>query len=152
MGWLSKLTGTIQSGVDSVKGEWDKFQRQDDVRAMLAAMALVAGADNNIEKSEKEAGLTFLSKGNVFKGFDRKYLYDTMNEFYEKATNDFLREDLYAEIEGVADEPETRVAVIKTAISMASADGSIGDDEKVIIREICNRLGEDARKFPKIAA
>jgi tellurite resistance protein len=150
MGFFGKVSSFIQGGVDSVKGEWDKFQRQDDVRAALAMLAYVGGADGEVSDAERKAAVKFVLSAKVFEGFDKGYLEKTLLGFYDKATSDFTRGDLLDEIKGVADEPETIRKTINYGIAMAGADGNFDDTERDAILEVVQAVGLSANEFPKL--
>jgi tellurite resistance protein len=150
MGFWDSVKGAVGGAFGTVQGEWDKFNRKDDVRAMLATMALISGADGVLEKSEKDAAIKFLNSGNVFKGFDRTYLSKTLNEFYDKCTDAFLKQDLYDEVRGVSNEADTARSVIRCGLAVASSDGSVAPEEIEVLREVCRTLNVDYNEYKQL--
>lgn len=150
MGFFDKVASLVQGGVDSVKGAVDKFNRQDDVRAALAILAYVGGADGEVSDAERKAAVKFVLSAKVFEGFDKGYLEKTLLGFYEKATSDFTRPDLLDEIKGVADEPETIRKTINYGIAMAGAENGIDDTERDALLEIIRAVGLSPTEFPKL--
>lgn len=147
MGFFSSL----KAGFDSVKagldGEMAKFKNADAANASLAIVALVAGADGEVEPDERKAGAEFVRKGTLFQAFDRSKLASTLEEFYGKATNDIMREDLFDVIRKVKGNADQSRAVVKVGIGIAKADGEFEPQEKEILAEVCDALGLSTSDF-----
>jgi tellurite resistance protein TerB len=152
MGFLSKLFGQATAAKNAVTDEISKLQRQDDVQALLAVTALVAGADGEVSQDERDMLIDFVKNGASFKGFDRTTLATKMEENLKKCTNPIMRDDLLDDIRGIADEPLTSVKVVNAAIAMAGADNNFEPVEREAILEVCDVLGLDPNQFRKLRA
>jgi len=150
MGFFSKLVGSAVGAKDAAMAEVSKLQRQDDCIAMLAIMALVAGADNEVEKEESAMAIDFVKNGDVFKGFDRSMLATRLESNFKKCVNPIMRDDLIDDIRGIADEPDTARKVLRAGIAIASSDGEFEPEEKEVLLEVCQVLKLNPADFKQL--
>ncbi len=154
MGFFKSLFGNATATVSAISGEAkaaiSQLQRKDDVHALLAIVALVAGADGEVEESERKAIVDYVTMGDVFKGFTREQLASTLDTNFKKCVSAMLKEDLYDAIAGIADEPDTAKVVMRAGIAVASADGEFEPQEREVLLEVCSRLGLNASDFRQL--
>ncbi|WP_422923111.1 tellurite resistance TerB family protein [Singulisphaera sp. PoT] len=148
MGFLDKLK-SFASGT-GLGAEFAKIRDRAAVNATLAAIALVAGADGDIEPAERKAGADFVRKGDLFQSFDREQLATTLEGYYSKATNEIAKQDLFDAIGKVKGTDYAR-SVVKIGIGIAGADGEFEPQEKEILREVCLTLGLNPVDFKGLA-
>lgn len=148
MGLLSKLKAGFDAAtaVVGLDGEVAKLRNKGAVEASLAIVALVAGADGEVEAEERAAGVNFVRKGDLFKAFDRSALSSRLEEFYAKATDPIVKEDLFDVIKVVRGTDAAR-AVVKVGMGIAAADGEVEPQEKDVLREVCSLLLLDPSEF-----
>jgi tellurite resistance protein TerB len=149
MGFFSSLKSGLSSLNDQFQGEVTKFQNRNEVNATLAIVALVAGADGDCEPEEKKAGVDLVRSGNLFKAFagERESLASTLDSYYNKCTNDILKDDLYDEIRKVASNKEAAARVVRVGLAISKSDGVMEKEEVEVLREVCSVLGLDPKGF-----
>lgn len=150
MGLLSRLRAGFDSAKAGLDAEVAKIRDASAVNASLAIVALVAGADGEVEPEERKAGAEFVRKGTLFQSFDRTKLASTLEDYYGKATNEILREDLFDVIRKVKGTDQART-VVKIGIGIANADGDFEPQEKEILKEVCGVLGLNPAEFRGLA-
>jgi tellurite resistance protein TerB len=147
---VSRGTNAVVDAKNAVSDEVSKLNRQDDVAATLAVVALVAGADGEVEPQERAMAVDFVRNGDVFKNFDRTTLADTLESYFKKSTNPIMRDDLFDVIKAVADEPDTIRKVIRAGIAIAGSDGEFEPQEKEVLLEVCELVKVPASEFRQL--
>ena len=154
MSFFKKMFGAASEAIATISGEAaaavSQLQRQDDVEAMLAIVALVAGADGEVEQQEREMAVDFVRQGDVFKNFDRTRLASTLEENFRKCANAIMRDDLFDKLRGIADEPDTAKKVLNAGIAIAGSDGDFEAEEKEVLIEAAQALGLNPQDFRKL--
>ncbi len=151
MGFFSSLAGKGQAALAAMTQDAAALKSTTAMTGTLAMLALVAGADGEIEPAEKVAINGFMKASDLFEGHDRSQLATTLEGFFKKATDDFVREDLVelvAKLKGTA----AAGAAMRLGVLIAAADGEVEPAEKEILRHVCGSLGLSLADFPKIAA
>lgn len=152
MGLFDVLTSNFEKAKSALQGEMAKMKSADACNASLAIVALVAGADGEVEPEERKAGAEFVRKGTLFQAFDRSKLAATLEEYYGKATNDILKEDLLDVLRKIKKDPDAARAAVKVGIGIAKADGEFEPQEKEALIEACEVMGLDPKSFKGLAA
>lgn len=154
MGFFSSLMSSATAGLASVSatlsGEVTKFKSAAQVEASLAIVALVAGADGEVEKQEREAGVKFVLTNDIFKAFDRSSLSAKLEAYYGKCTDDISKVDLFDVIGKMKGNDAAR-SIVKVGIAIAKADGEFEPQEKEILAEVCRVLGLAPSEFPGLS-
>jgi tellurite resistance protein TerB len=152
MSFLAGIQKKFEAAKAKLANEMSKLKNADAANASLAIVALVAGADGEVEPEERKAGANFVRQGELFKAFDRAKLAETLEAYYAKATNEILKEDLFDVIRKVKGDADVARTVVKVGIGIANADGEFEPQEKDILREVCQALNLNAADFRGLAA
>lgn len=150
MGFFSSLKDNFTAATSGFARDLGAFQTAAAVEATLAIVALVAGADGEIEPEEIKAGENFVRKGELFKDHDRAKLAAIMAANYAKATDGLLKGDLFDTIARVKGKP-VAASVVRAGIGLARADGDFEVEEKEVLIEVCQTLGLDPKSFRELA-
>ncbi len=141
--WLDRLRATFE-GIGS------KPKDKHSVNATLAMIALVAGADGEIEPAERSAAAQLVRGGALFEGVNREEINTTLEAYFVKSTNEILKDDLYAVMAKCKGTDYAR-SLIKLGIKIAGADGVFEPQEKEVLREACTVLAVNAGDFPGLS-
>ncbi len=149
MGFLSKLKEGALEMQSSLVSQVKQFKNKKFADATMAVCALVAAADGNIDADERRKTASFISSNDTLAVFDVSQLQKTFNEFCDKLTKDFDfgKIDLLQVISKLKKSPPQAQAAIRVGIIIGNADGIFDDDEKNVVREICQSLDIDPSDF-----
>jgi tellurite resistance protein TerB len=148
MALLEKLKSI--AGATGLSAEFAKIKDRASVNATLAMIALVSGADGEVEQEERKAGADFVRKGDLFQAFDREQLAASLEGYYAKATSEIAKQDLFDLIAKVKGTDYAR-SLLKIGIGIAGADGEFEPEEKEILREACLVLALVPSEFKGLA-
>lgn len=131
----------------------DKISRYngqtDFLEAVCAASALVAAADGEISDAEVSGIVkTIGANPSLSAGFNSRQIEQTAETMIKRAQGGRMgRMGLYRELEDVAKDADKAEAVAIAALDVAEADGSIGDEEKVVLMKIGSTLSVDMKRL-----
>lgn len=119
------------------------YKDRDFLEAVLAAAALIAIADGEIEEAEEEAMLKAVRANAILSSsWSVVEITQMAQQMLERAKGGRMGQaGLYAEIEDVAKSPEKAEAVLLMALDVSESDGQIEPEEKVVLEKIGKRLG-----------
>lgn len=139
--WVKEQAGTL---MDEVK----KFKNQDFLEAITAACALVAAADGNIDSSEKQKMTGYIQRSEELKVFDNSKVIKAFNKFVDSLEfdQDIGKHDCLKAIKKVED-GDAKEILVRVSCAIGAADGDFDDDEKAIVKEICQELNLSPSKF-----
>lgn len=129
---------------DKIGGAIKKLSgRQDFLEAVCASAALVAAADGEITDSEIKTSISVISSNptlsSAFKATAIEKCADAMLKRAQAGRTG--RFGLYKEIDDIAKDATMAETVYLCALDVAESDGSIGDAERKVLREIAKRCG-----------
>lgn len=143
------LKRVFKAGAVEVSASYS--QNKDFLEAVCAACALVANADGTIEESEKRKALSIITNhsalGKLYKQADIEACCETM---FKRAKDASGRQQLARELDDIKGRPDgAQMAddVYLVALDIAQADGTVQDEEKVVLEKIAKRLSVDVTKF-----
>jgi tellurite resistance protein TerB len=145
-GMLKKIAGAASK---EVKAEYS--QNKDFLEAVLAAAALVAAADGDIEESERRKVISVISNHpQLSKLYSSQVIEQTAETMFKRA-KDFSGRQLLAreldDIKGRPDGPQMAEDAYMIALDIAHSDGELEDAEKEVLKKLANRLNVDPSKF-----
>ena len=143
------LKRAFSAGATEVKAEYG--ENKDFLEAVLAAVALVAAADGDIEESERRKAVSIVTNhqtlGKLYKQND---IETTAELMFKRAKDVSGRQQLARELDDIKSRPNgTSMAedVYLIALDIANADGEVEPQEDVVLKKIAARLGVDPNKF-----
>jgi len=133
---LTKAKGDAMAAVQRVKDI-------NVANAIMASAAATAMADGKLDDAEKAKIARHILRSEVLKQYKQSDLLAVFNEHvdnikFDKGTGVAAALKVVAKVAGNA---EKAAAVMLTSISIADAEGGIGDDEKVVLRKVATTLG-----------
>lgn len=137
---LSGLMQRLRSGLEEQAA---RFARDAGfMKATMAACALMAAADGEIEEAEKKKTAGYIERSPDLKNFDRTECLRAFSAFAEELQFDFdMGKDSCLKAIGSVTDPEKANLVMRLAIAIARSDGEFEADEKRVAGEIAKRLG-----------
>ena len=148
MGFFDDLKSKATQMQSSLAQEMGRFRNQALMEAVLAGCALVAAADGSISKSEKEKMLGFARNSEALKSFDQNAIIDTFQKYIGKIEFDLAIGKIEAlRVISKIKKPEEARLLVRVCCAIGSADGQFDDDERKVVREICQELGLNPGDF-----
>ncbi len=144
MSFFDTLKGLGKSLQDEVK----KFSNQTFLEGVLAGAALVAYADGNVSKEEKQKLVRFVQTNETLSVFDSDDVINTFTKFIERMDFDHTigTGECLKTISKLKGKAEARL-MIRVCCAIGAADGNFDDDEKNVVRKICAELSIDPKEF-----
>jgi tellurite resistance protein len=145
-GILKKVAG---AATKEVKAEYG--QNKDFLEAVLAASALVAAADGEIEESERRKVISIISNHpTLSKLYSTQVIESTAETMFKRAKDASGRQMLARELDdvkGKTDGAQMAEDAYLIALDIANSDGEQEPAEADILKKLAARLGVDAAKF-----
>lgn len=149
---FSKLVGGLRDrlmkGKEAVLAEMHKVTKRDDLERVVAVYYLIGIADGDFDQSEKDSMMKAIASNPALSNFsddDIMAAYQKIDGFYGLAVPMGNRKAL-AMLEGVTDK-EFAEELMMFACVAGAADGDFDEDEKVMARQIADKLGVNAKDF-----
>ena len=149
MGFLNNLKNSAIAIQKQLTTQVKQYKNKNFADATMAACALVAAADGNVDANERRKVTGFISSNDTLAVFDINELQKTFNAYCDKlsADFDFGKIDLLQVISKLKKDPAQARAAIQIAVIIGYADGNFDDDEKEIVRKMCRALEIDQAEF-----
>jgi tellurite resistance protein TerB len=128
----------------------NKFVRDRNyLEAVLAAAALIAVADGQIEEQEEDALIKAVKANAVLsKAWEAREIAMMAQNMLDRAKGGRMGQaGLYSELDDVAKNPAMAEAVLLMALDVSESDGQIEPEEKVVLEKIATRLSLSLAKY-----
>jgi tellurite resistance protein TerB len=138
MGFWDTLTKGKADAMAAVK----RLKDNDIAAAAMAAAAAVAMADGKLDPEEKAKVAGHIVRNEYLKQYEQAKLIAMFEEHVSNIEFD-SRTGISGALKVVgklAGSPEKAEAALMITISIADAEGGIGDDEKVVLRKVADAL------------
>ena len=140
--WLQKAKDGLADGVA-------RFKNRDFMDACMAGCAMVAAADGSIDSDEKQKMVGFINMNDALKCFDQKTCTDRFTEFagqfeFDHGVGSEAALKAIAKLTGMEDQARM---LVRVCCAIGSADGVFDNDEKNVVRKICQTLGLRSAEF-----
>lgn len=128
--------------VNKVKAEVKKLENRDLLEAIVGGCLLVAAADGNIDDSEVKA-IDSLLRTNKNLGHFGNEITELVNRFSERLKSGYrvARAEILREIEDIKGDAQQKEDVLLNMLTIAEADGDIGEKEQKELDTVAQRLG-----------
>lgn len=128
--------------VNKVKAEVKKLENRDLLEAIVGGCLLVAAADGNIDDSELKA-IDSLLRTNKNLGHFGNEITELVNRFSERLKSGYrvARAEILREIEDIKGDAQQKEDVLLNMLTIAEADGDIGEKEQKELDTVAQRLG-----------
>lgn len=148
MGFFDELKSRATQVQASLSQEMSRFSNRTLMEAVLAGCALVAFADGNISREEKEKMLGFVRNSEALKHYDQNVVIETFQKHVGKLEFDLSIGRIEAlKVIGAIKKPEEARLLVRVCCAIGSADGSFDTNERKIVQEICRELGLNPSEF-----
>lgn len=145
-GSLKKAFG---AGAKEIKAEYS--ENKDFLEAVLAASALVAAADGDIEETERRKVISVVSNhATLSKLYASNVIESTADTMFKRAKDASGRNQLARELDDVKNRPggqQMAEDAYLIALDIANADGELEPQEAEVLKKIAARLNVDTSKF-----
>lgn len=145
-GSLKKAFG---AGAKEIKAEYS--ENKDFLEAVLAASALVAAADGDIEETERRKVISVVSNhATLSKLYASNVIESTADTMFKRAKDASGRNQLARELDDVKNRPggqQMAEDAYLIALDIAGADGELEPAEVDVLKKIAARLNVDTSKF-----
>lgn len=138
----------IKTKLTELEGEVAKYNNAGFLDAVVAASVIVAAADGEITPDEKTKMLKFVQTNSLLKAFNTQAVIRSFNRFAE--SYEFDRgigfDEAIKAVRSVTDADQRRL-LIRVAVAIARANGTIEASEEAVIRKLCSELGQNPSEF-----
>jgi len=141
-GWLNQQKTTAQESIT-------RFKNKAFLDAVVAGCALVAAADGKIDASEKQKMAGFIQRSQELKVFDMREVIQQFNQTTDNFEFDFIigKATALQTIGKIKHNEEASRLLVRVCCAIGLADGDFDDDEKAVVREICQELNLNPDEF-----
>ena len=148
--WLrTKFTEFKAEALEDLADELETEISEDLIEGIAAATAMVAFADGVPSPDEREELLSVLEEEERLNDLDLDDLFDAFDDHAER----FAEERDAAEAEALAtvavfdDSPELSRLILRTALAVASADGTLTPAGEQAVQRLCDVLGLEVNEL-----
>lgn len=145
-GFLAKL----KQMATGLVADAQKYMKGDVFDALMATVVMVGWADGDFDGSEKVKALQIVQNHPMMAGRTA----DEVKKAFDKYDGVFTldvgmgKDEAMKAIDKIASvEDEAKTFVIRAGIMIGAADGDFDDNEKRVVREICQRIGQRPANF-----
>lgn len=146
---LKTLKSAFGAGAKEIKAEYG--ENKDFLEAVLAASALVAAADGDIEDSERRKVTAIITgHAQLSKLYQANVIEQTAEVMFKRAKDSSGRQQLARELDDIKTRPngmQMAEDAYLIALDIAMSDGEIEPAEADVLKKIAARLGVDTSKF-----
>jgi tellurite resistance protein TerB len=143
------LKKAFSAGSAEVKANY--AQNRDYLEAVIAAAALVAYADGDLEESERQKVVQVIARHKTLsKFYKQNEIEQTVSEMFTRAKDKAGRNSLANELDDIKSRPDgVQMAkdVYLIACDISMADGTMEKEEELVLQKIAARLGVDPKGF-----
>ena len=148
MGFFDDLKSKATQIQASLSQEVARFNNKNLMEGVLAGCALVAAADGNISREEKEKMLGFVRNSEALKHFDQNMVVDAFQKHIGKIEFDFTLGKIEAlKVISKIKKPDEARLLVRVCCAIGSSDGDFDSQERGVVREICQDLGLNPAEF-----
>ena len=126
-----------------------RVRRKDFMAAVTAASAMVAFADGIVRPEEMAKLIEYIRIDETLGVFDPVEVIGEFERFVDVLGFDFNigKEKAFSAISKVERRSEEAKLIVLIACAIGAADEDFNNDQRLMVREICTRLGFDPREF-----
>jgi len=143
---LKQKTSEVRSSLTTEVG---KFRNREFMEATVSGCALVAAADGSIDSSEKQKMMKYIEQSEELKVFDTSDVIAVFSKVTDKFEFDqeIGKAEAMKSVGKLRDKPDAARLMIRVCCAIGSADGDFDDNEKKMVRDMCQDLNLPADEF-----
>lgn len=146
---FGKLKKAFGAGAKEIKAEYS--ENKDFLEAVLAASALVAAADGDIEETERRKVISVVSNhATLSKLYASNVIEATAETMFKRAKDASGRNQLGRELDDIKTRPnagQMAEDAYLIAVDIAKASGEIEPAEAEVLKKLATRMNVDVSKF-----
>jgi len=144
--WLKQRYAEVTA---NLKTEVSKIKNKTFLESVVAGCTLVAHADGVVRPEEKQKMMGFLRNSDVLSVFDAQDIIAIFDKYskqfeFDHQIGQASALQVVAKLKGK--DSESRL-MVRVCCAIGAADGNFDDQEKAVVRAICNELGLNAKDF-----
>lgn len=144
--WLKQRYAEVTA---TLKTEVAKVKNKTFLESVVAGCALVAHADGVVRPEEKQKMMGFLRNSDVLSVFDPQDIIGIFDKYskqfeFDHQIGQASALQVVAKLKGK--DSESRL-MVRVCCAIGAADGNFDDQEKGVVRAICNELGLNPKDF-----
>lgn len=149
MSTLNKFQSWLSSTSSNLKDQVKKYKNKDLMDAIVAGCAVVSVADGTVSAEEKQKMAGFLGRSEDLKVFNMTEVIDRFNHFSGNMDFDIMvgKQEALRAISKFNGKPEIGRVIVGVCCAVASSDNNFDEQEKAVVRDICNVLGLSPSEF-----
>jgi tellurite resistance protein len=136
------MTGFFRQARKALATEIEKFQNRNFLEATMAASALVALADGDVNLAELNIIDQALDTIRELRIYDPHEAVDIYRDYMDglKASPAKARIEILEEVAKIADDPRAARLLVRVCVAIVKADDDITEKEKAVIGDLCDTL------------
>ena len=144
--WLKQRYTEVTA---NLKTEVTKFKNKGFLEAVVAGCAMVAHADGIVKPEEKQKMMGFLRNSEVLSGFGVEEVISIFDKYAKQFEFDHqIGQASALQTIGRLKGKDTEARLmVRVCCAIGAADGNFDDQEKSVVRTICNELGLNPKDF-----
>lgn len=145
---LAWLKENFEAAKQTLSTELTKFSNRSMMEAIVAGCAMVAYADGTVSSAEKQKMMGYLRSSDTMKVFDSNEIIQLFQKYVEKFEFDVTigSGEAMAAIVKFKGKPEAQL-IVRICCAIGASDGTFDDQERKVVRGICQELGLDPHTF-----
>lgn len=144
--WLKQRYAEVSA---NLKAEVTKIKNKTFLEAVVAGCTLVAHADGVVKPEEKQKMMGFLRNSDVLSVFSTEEVIGVFDKYSKQFEFDAqIGQASVLQVVGKlkGKDSEARL-MVRVCCAIGAADGDFDDQEKAMVRTICNELGLNPKDF-----
>ena len=143
------MTGFFQQARKALAAELEKFRNRHFLEATMAASALVALADGDVNLTELNMIDQALETIHELKIYDPHEAVDIYRDYMDALHADPVkaRINILDEVGKIADDPRAARLLMRVCVAIGKSDDDFSDREKAVITDLCDVLGLDTAEI-----
>jgi tellurite resistance protein TerB len=149
MALFDQLKSRAQDLNGQLKTKKDQYRSKEFAEASMAVCALVSAADGSVDAAERQKTAGLIASNDVLSLYSPEDLRARYDGYCDRLNRDFDfgKVEAIAAIGKVKDKPDQARAVVSIGLIIAAADGTVGADERKVVRDTCFAVGIDPAEF-----
>ncbi|MFC6592774.1 tellurite resistance TerB family protein [Deinococcus lacus] len=149
MSFLNKLKALGQQAGKEAQDTWSRYQSGPFADATMAACALIAAADGQIDPQERSRTAQFITSSEKLRSFNVADLRAKYERYCDALSRDrdFGKIEAMQAVSKLRDKEDEARAVLSLALVIANADGHFDPSEQAAARDIAAALHLSPAEF-----
>ena len=139
----------VNTQKDAITSEVKKFKSKKFMNAVTAGCSLVAYADGVVTPDEKAKMIGFIQRNDSLKVYDLPQVIESFENHVKNFEFDITigKAEALKIIANIKKQSDEARLLVRVCCAIGAADGDFDNDEKAVVKEICNELGLNISEF-----